>query len=154
VSAVLKPEVRFRPITEADLDRLLEIEQQAHVSPWTRGIFRDCIRVNYICTVMELGVGIAGYSIFNIAVDEAHLFNICINPQFQRQGFGRILLEHILDQCRERQAKSVFLEVRPSNVGAIALYESAGFVEVGIRTGYYPANEGRREDALIFARDV
>ena len=154
MSAVLKPDLSFRAMLEEDLTKVLEIEKEAHVAPWSEGILRDCIRVNYSCILMEHQGNLLGYAILNVAVDEAHLFNICINPRFQRQGYGRILLHHMMELCRDRKAKSMFLEVRPSNGCAVALYEDSGFVEVGCRANYYPASEGRREDALILARDL
>ena len=139
---------------EVDILRVCEIENAAHVSPWTPGIFKDCLRVNYLCRLMEVNQDLLGYGILNIAAGEAHLFNICINPDFQRKGYGRKLLYHLLDLARDQKANSIFLEVRPSNRAAVELYLDTGFVEVSVRKDYYPASEGRREDAIIYARDL
>jgi ribosomal-protein-alanine acetyltransferase len=96
---------------------------------------------------------ILGYSIVSIAVGEAHILNISVAPEEQGQGIGRKMLTHLIDVARSHKTETVFLEVRPSNTGAIALYEKMGFNEIGIRKGYYPAQNGR-EDALMLALEL
>ena len=126
----------------------MSIEQRAYEFHWSEGIFRDCLRVGYGCWVMELDGGIAGYGILSLVVGEAHLLNVCIAPEWQRQGYGRLLLEHFIQLAKERGASQMLLEVRPSNQAAIRLYHQRGFNEVGVRKAYYPGGKGR-EDALI-----
>ena len=87
------------------------------------------------------------------AVDEGHLLNITIAPAWRRQGLGRLLLKHIVDTAREQQARTLFLEVRPSNRAAIELYEQAGFEAFALRKGYYPADQGH-EDAIVMRLDL
>ena len=138
----------YRPMREQDLAAVMSIEQRAYEFHWSEGIFRDCLRVGYGCWVMELDGGIAGYGILSLVVGEAHLLNVCIAPEWQRQGYGRLLLEHFIQLAKERGASQMLLEVRPSNQAAIRLYHQRGFNEVGVRKAYYPGGKGR-EDALI-----
>jgi [ribosomal protein S18]-alanine N-acetyltransferase len=142
------PEVSIRPMRDEDVADVVRIEQVNYRFPWTEGIFRDCLRVGYGCTVLELGYVIAGYAIFSAGAGEAHLLNICVRPEFRCRGLGRRLLEHLLREMRGLGARVVFLEVRPSNVDAIRLYEVTGFTQIGIRRGYYQAEQGR-EDAIV-----
>lgn len=94
-----------------------------------------------------------GYGIMQVAADEAHILNLCIDKPYQKQGFARLLLEHLVQLARQRQANIVFLEVRPSNPRAVDLYERSGFNEIGMRKGYYDSANGR-EDAIVMARNL
>jgi ribosomal-protein-alanine N-acetyltransferase len=152
MSAILKqPALCFRPMREADLDEVIAIERGCYRYPWTRLIFSDCLRVGYCCWVCErLGV-IDAYGVTSVAAGESHLLNLCVRPDAQRQGIGRKLLLHLISLARRHNAEMMFLEVRPTNVAARALYENMGFNELGSRREYYPADRGR-EDALILGR--
>ena len=143
----------LRRIREDDLDAVHAVEIRAYEFPWTVGIFRDCLRADYPAWVMQHEGRIIGYFLMSIAADEAHVLNICIDPNFQGQGLGRQLLRALVRVARGRKAERVFLEVRPSNAGAIALYHSEGFNEIGRRPRYYPARDGR-EDALVMAIEL
>jgi [ribosomal protein S18]-alanine N-acetyltransferase len=138
----------YRPMREEDVPAVIEIEKRAYQFHWSEGIFRDCLRVGYGCWVMELGAHVGGYGILSLVVGEAHLLNICVAPEWQRQGYGRLLLEHFIELARERGAYQMLLEVRPSNLRALRLYHARGFEETGQRKNYYPGTHGR-EDALI-----
>jgi ribosomal-protein-alanine N-acetyltransferase len=147
--------VTLRAMCEADLPAVLACEQAAYASPWSEGIFRDCLRVRYTCLVVETRDMVVGHGIMSVAAGECHLLNVCVHPLFQRLGIARRMLRRLLALARRQQADSAFLEVRVSNGGAIALYRAEGFDEIGIRKGYYPAADadpGRREDALMMAR--
>ena len=151
MSAVIEtPPLFIRPMLEADLDDVMSVESKIYDFPWTRQIFFDCLRVGYISQVCELDEQLAGYCIMSTGAAEAHILNLCIAQDYRRMGFGQRLLEHMLDIARKRQVGTVFLEVRPSNSGAIALYDKIGFNQIGTRRDYYPAKLGR-EDAIIFA---
>lgn len=143
----------FRPMEEDDLPFVLLLERESHLVPWTESIFHDCLRVGYICTVMEEKRSIDAYAVMSVALGEAHVFNVCVRGSRRRQGIGRALMHYLLDCALAKGAKTVFLEVRPSNAGAARLYDSMGFVEVGRRKDYYPAKNGR-EDALIMAKEL
>ena len=153
MSAVLEPDLMFRPFLETDLDNILAIEQRAYAFPWSRKIFLDCIRVGYHCLVLENKNSPIAYSVISIAAGECHILNLCVNPTQQHQGFGKIMLEYIVDIATQEQAQTIFLEVRPSNQAALALYNGCGFSEVGSRKEYYPAVD-QREDAIIMARQI
>lgn len=154
MSAVVRlPEFQLRPMSEADLLEVMLIEEAAYEFPWTQGIFHDCLRVGYPCWVLE-GVGrIDGYGVMMVGAGEAHILNICVRGSERRRGHGRAILRHLLAEALLHNAGSAYLEVRPSNQGAIRLYQLAGFAEVGYRRNYYPARVGR-EDALILARSI
>jgi len=154
VSAVLEQAtLTLRPMAEEDLEQVAEIEERAHVSPWSFGILQDCLRAGYACWVMEAGEQIAAFGILGVGAGESHILNLCVDPDWQRQGLGRRLLRFLLDLAREHHATEAFLEVRPSNRAALALYHSEGFNEVGCRHNYYPGPDGP-EDALILARSL
>ena len=150
MAAVLKPALEIRAMRRADLGRVADIEQASYRFPWTRGIFADCLRVGYRCYVLTSEGHIVGYAIVSMAMDESHLLNLCIAPELRRQGLARILLGHVIDELALIGLARLFLEVRPSNPGAVALYEAFGFRQIGRRPGYYPADNGR-EEALIMA---
>jgi ribosomal-protein-alanine N-acetyltransferase len=147
----------LRAMTVADVPAVAAIEQRAYPAPqpWSAGIFRDCLRVGYLCRVLELEGAVAGYGILSIAAGEAHLLNVCVAPELQGGGLGRRLVMHMLDLADRYKAHTVYLEVRPSNAVARALYKSLGFRRIGVRKSYYPALPGDvREDALQLARDI
>jgi [ribosomal protein S18]-alanine N-acetyltransferase len=143
----------LRPMRESDLEAVLDIERRAYEFPWTLGIFRDCLLANYPAWVLAQGERIVGYGLLSLAADEAHVLNLCTAPDAQGQGHGRRLLRALLQLARGRGARRVFLEVRPSNTSAIALYDAEGFNEIGRRPRYYPARNGR-EDALVMALEL
>ncbi|WP_123770399.1 ribosomal protein S18-alanine N-acetyltransferase [Vulcaniibacterium tengchongense] len=138
---------------EDDLDAVHAVEVRAYEFPWTVGIFRDCLRADYPAWVLQQDGMVIGYFLMSLAAGEAHVLNICIDPAEQGRGHGRRLLRALLRIARGRGAERVFLEVRPSNAGAIALYHSEGFNEIGRRPRYYPARDGR-EDALVMAMEL
>jgi [ribosomal protein S18]-alanine N-acetyltransferase len=155
----------LRRMVEADLPAVLAVEHAAYPYPWTEGIFRDCLRVGYHCLVAEPAPGtipglapvapaaLVGHAIMSAAVGECHLLNLCVHPDWQGLGLGRRMLLRLFSIGRANNADTAFLEVRTSNRRAIALYESEGFCEVGLRRGYYPAGD-RREDAVVMARPL
>ena len=141
----------LRRMTPHDLDRVIDIEQRAYPHPWTRGIFSDCLRVGYDCWCLQLGPAVAGYCVLSHAAGETHLLNLCVAPDMQGQGLGATLLGHALRRSARQGSTEIFLEVRPSNQAALALYRRYGFRAVGERPDYYAAGEGR-ENAVIMAR--
>lgn len=143
----------LRPMREDDLDEVMQVELRAYPFPWTIGIFRDCLRAGYHALVLQQDARILGYGVLSLAADEAHVLNVCVDPGSQGQGYGRRLLRALVQAARGRAAQRVFLEVRPSNPHAIALYHDEGFNEIGRRPRYYPAHEGR-EDAIVMAREL
>ena len=146
---------QFRKMFYADLREIILIENRAYQFCWTEGIFRDCLQAGYHCQVLAVpeGGSIQGYGVMSTAVGEAHIFNLCVRPELQGRGLARRILEHLLGIARSESVKTVFLEVRASNTPALRLYSAAGFCEIGLRSGYYPAPKGRREDAVVMAME-
>lgn len=146
-------EPALRPMRESDLDGVMAIERRAYPFPWTRGIFRDCLQARYPAWVMLEGERTIGYGVVSMAAGEAHVLNLCVDPDRQGRGHGRALLRALLRRIRARDMQRVFLEVRPSNPVAVRLYHEEGFHEIGRRPRYYPAENGR-EDAIVMAMEL
>lgn len=144
---------RLRPMREADLNAVHAVEVRAYEVPWTLGTFRDCLRANYSCWVLEHDAHVIGYFLLSVAAGEGHVLNICVDPKLQGQGLGRSMMGELLKVARQHRAERIFLEVRPSNPPAIQLYESLGFNEIGRRPRYYPSLDGR-EDAVVMAMEL
>jgi [ribosomal protein S18]-alanine N-acetyltransferase len=148
MSAVLKDVPSLGPMREPDLDEVMAIESAVYTHPWSRGNFADSLRAGYECRTLRLGPALLGYFVLMIAAGEAHLLNISIAAAHQRSGHGSGLLREAAALALKRGARSLFLEVRPSNRAAHAFYTRFGFRKVAVRRGYYPASAGR-EDALV-----
>lgn len=156
MSAVLEglnADAQFRLMVEDDLDIIIAIEESVYPFPWTRGIFHDCINVGYLCLVLEVGGKIVAYAVMSIAAGEAHLLTIVVSKYEQGKGYGKKMLNEMIQRAASDNANTMYLEVRISNQVAIQLYHQRGFNELGIRNNYYPSENGR-EDALIFALDL
>ena len=143
--------VEIRPMHELDVPVIVAIERAAYQFPWSEGIFRDCLRVGYVCRVVDVGGDMAGYGIMSVGAGEAHILNVCIRDEYRGRGFARKILVYLLDRARTSGMYEAFLEVRPSNTAAARLYQSMGFEQVGVRRGYYQATVGR-EDAAVLRR--
>jgi ribosomal-protein-alanine N-acetyltransferase len=143
----------LRRLVGDDLDRIMEIELSAYPYPWTRGIFSDCIRVGYDCWGLQGDETLIAYFIQTQAAGECHLLNLCVDPAYQRRGFGGVLLTHAIRLARAQRCTSMFLEVRPSNPAGFRLYEKYGFTVVGERKDYYSSDNGR-ENAIVMRLDL
>lgn len=154
-SALEKSGATFRPMNEEDLWGVMAIESRVYQFPWSERIFRDCLSSGYSSWVYEGAGVIVAYGIVSAAAaGEAHILNVCVHPDAHMCGYGQKMTEKLIQVATEHQAETVFLEVRPSNHGAIRLYERLGFKEIGRRKGYYQAVGGGREDALMMALKI
>jgi ribosomal-protein-alanine N-acetyltransferase len=144
---------RYRRMTADDLDAVIAIEDAIYPHPWTRGNFSDSLAAGYHCWMVECGGEPTGYCVVMIAAGEAHLLNLSVAAPWQRRGIGREALNFIARLARDYGAVKILLEVRPSNTAAIALYASAGFSEIAVRRGYYPAGDAR-EDAIVLQLEL
>ena len=144
-------EVRFEKLTPEYLDALLDVEFSAYSHPWTRGNFTDALASGYQAQVLMAGDHLLGYFVAMMGVDEVHLLNITVTPEFQRQGWARVLLDALALWSRGRGAQWLWLEVRASNLRAQHIYQVHGFRRVGERKRYYPADQGQREDAVVMS---
>ena len=142
-----------RVMMDVDVTAIMNIETRAYGFPWTAGIFRDCMGAGYCCYVMEKNNVIIAYAVMSVAAKEAHILNICVNPDVRGAGYGYALMDKLIELARQLNADMMFLEVRPSNTAACRLYDKLGFNEIGVRRNYYPAEQGR-EDALILAKQL
>lgn len=143
----------IRRLGLSDVDRLYAIDQEAYPFPWTRGIFVDCLRAGYACFGLQLARNLVGYTIFTWAAGEAHLLNLCVHPDQQRQGLGGLLLDYTINYLARLETTAIFLEVRVSNQHAATLYKNMGFSVVGRRPAYYQAGD-KREDAIVMRLEL
>lgn len=155
MSAVLQaPFGEIAALRVADLDALMAIEARAYDFPWSRGNFIDSMSASYQCQALWIERNVAGYSVLMHGVEEAHLLNLTIAPEWQRRGWGAVLLDDVVARAQAQRAQRLFLEVRPSNSAGLALYAKRGFSKIGVRRQYYPGAGNTREDALVLALDL
>jgi ribosomal-protein-alanine N-acetyltransferase len=143
------PEVTIRPMADADVSAVVAIELASYRFPWSEGIFRDCLKVGYVCRAVVVYDAVAGYGIVSTGAGEAHILNLCIREDLRCRGIGALLLEDLLQRAAAAAVDYAYLEVRPSNIAAIRLYQAFAFEHIGARRGYYQA-PGGREDAAVF----
>lgn len=153
MSALVPPiEARFESLTSANLAAVLQVEQQAYAHPWSRTNFLDSLASGYQAQLLLAGDTLLGYFVAMKGVDEVHLLNITVAPEYQRQGWAPVMLEALTIWAQGQGAEWLWLEVRCNNLRAIQVYEAHGYGQVGRRKNYYPAVEGQREDALVMSR--
>jgi ribosomal-protein-alanine N-acetyltransferase len=141
---------RFVRMTLDDLPEVMVIENSVYPHPWTRGNFLDSLYSGYQAWVLRGTDGsLLGYFLLMLAVDEAHLLNITVRRDLHGQGFGRMQLDKVVALAKEHGMDSILLEVRPSNLRALAVYERYGYERIGRRKSYYPAANNTREDAIV-----
>ena len=153
MSAQLGETTLYARMDERDLDAVVAIEESVHAHPWTRGNFADSLAAGYHCWVARRHRELVAYFVVMIAAGEAHLLNLSVAGGWQRRGIGTELARFAVQLARDYGAASIYLEVRPSNAAARALYAAEAFSEIGVRPDYYPAGEGR-EDAVIMERKL
>ena len=147
------PSIEIVPMSLQDIDEVLRIEYQAFAWPWSRVNFSDSLASGYSCWVCRVAGELVGYFVLMMIVDEAHLLTISVAQAYQGKGFGARLLRQAMLGAAQAGARTLLLEVRPSNEKALALYRHFGFRQIGVRRGYYPA-EGGREDALVMTHEL
>lgn len=140
----------IRALQIDDLSGVCEIEALSYTFPWSDSIFTDCLRVGYRCRGLTIENHLVAYSIFSTGAGEGHILNLTVNPENRQSGYGRLMLRDLLMHARSKALTRVYLEVRPSNRAARALYDSEGFELIGLRRNYYRGDQGR-EDAMVYA---
>ena len=148
---LLTPDLAIRPMRGQDVAEVVAIERASYQFPWSEGIFRDCLRVGYICRVVTQSRSVTAYGVMSFGAGEAHILNLCVDEAHRCRGVGRRLLAALIERATAAGMNDAFLEVRPSNTAAIRLYLALGFEQVGMRRGYYQAASGR-EDAAVLRR--
>lgn len=144
-------EVQFVPLLADRLDAVLQVEQRAYAHPWNRTNFLDALHSGYQAQMLVADGTVLGYFVAMQGVDEVHLLNITVDPEFQGQGWAKVLLDALALWARGQGAEWLWLEVRVGNARAMHVYESHGYRRVGQRKQYYPADNGQREDAVVMS---
>ncbi len=142
-------EVQFAPLLATHIDAVVQIEQRAYAHPWNRTNFSDALRSGYQAQLLLADETLLGYFVAMEGVEEVHLLNITVAPEFQRQGWSRVMLDALTIWARGRHAQWLWLEVRVGNTRAMQVYEAQGYARVGVRKDCYPAGHGKREDAVV-----
>jgi [ribosomal protein S18]-alanine N-acetyltransferase len=143
--------LRFVPLSKELIDEILVIESSTHSAPWSRKSFENELEHKYGVFLIALIEGkVIGYGGTWVLVDEAHVTNVVVSPEFRGQGIGRKLMNEMLVKAREKGAVCATLELRKSNEVALKLYESMGFIQATVRKAYYPDNQ---EDAIVMMLD-
>jgi len=153
ITPIFEAAVNIRAMNHEDLALVSDIERRSYEFPWSHGVFRDCLLAGYQCAVLERDGRVVGYSILSVAAGEAHILNICVEPACRSMGYGELLLDEILLRARAAAVREIFLEVRPSNLHALALYKKKDFHKVANRPAYYQASHGR-EDADVLVKKL
>ncbi len=153
IAPVSEVPAAIRDMGHEDLSTVSDIERRSYEFPWSHGVFRDCLLAGYRNIVLVREGRVAGYGILSVAAGEAHILNLCVDPELRSMGYGERLLDEMLFRARAASVREVFLEVRPSNVMALALYRKKGFYQVANRPAYYQSHQGR-EDAAVLAKKL
>ncbi len=139
----------IRKMEHADVAQVFAIHKSVETDPWDEKLLSDCIDVGYECWVLTLADKVIGFGVLSYSINEAHILNLAITPHKQHLGYGRKILEHLLDLAVKRGVAEVWLEVRESNIPARKLYTKYNFVELGLRKDYYPSvNSIPAEDGI------
>lgn len=138
-------------LRESDIEAALDIERRSNTHPWSETNFCDALRAGYLCLVARDESHIVGLAVTHLLVDDAELLLIAVNPDNRRSGCASALLSDVSARLRGLAKNALHIEVRISNVGAIAFYVARGFQRVGLRKNYYPSGVlgSQREDAVL-----
>jgi ribosomal-protein-alanine N-acetyltransferase len=142
-------EVQFEPMLAERLEAVVAIEQRAYAHPWNRSNFLDSLQSGNQAQLLVAGDVLLGYFVAMPGVDEMHLLNITVAPEYQGQGWSRVMLDALTVWARGQSAQWLWLEVRVGNLRAMHVYEAHGYQRVGQRKDYYPSGHGQREDAVV-----
>ena len=133
------------------LPKIMHVEQNAYAHPWRQGHFVDALHSGYHMPVWFDHEEVMAYLVAMRGADEVHLLNFTVSPVFQKQGLAPAMLNHLQTWSVQQGVHSIWLEVRASNARALSVYAAHGFVQDGIRPGYYPLHHGQREDAVVMS---
>ncbi|MFQ5682465.1 MAG: ribosomal protein S18-alanine N-acetyltransferase [Candidatus Binatia bacterium] len=145
-------EIHFRGMDPSDLEHILRIENASFAYPWSARFFLQELRVPCARSLLAIVSGKpVGYIIYWVLPSDVDIHDLAVDPSYRRRGIGRALLAAVIGEARNRGSTRVTLEVRKSNETAQKLYQSLGFVEDGVRRGYYSDNG---EDALLMVFEI
>lgn len=147
------PNLNLEPISRDDLIQIIPIESRAHIHPWSKSMLNDLEAYGALNYALKQDEKVVGYFYSQLIVDELSLMTIAVDPDLQGQGYGKVLMKHLIQIAKMKKAATIYLEVRVSNQAAIHLYQQFGFEKIATRSNYYPNpcqdNPHQREDALI-----
>jgi len=143
----------IRNMTLKDIDEVYALEKEIFKDPWTKDMFIQEVSDNSLAStyVLEEDNKIVGYAGMWKLFENADITNIAVKEEYRKKGYGKLLLETLLNECKKQNTEYVHLEVRVSNDSAINLYKSYGFEIINIRKGYY---EDNHEDAYVMILDL
>jgi ribosomal-protein-alanine N-acetyltransferase len=149
-------DIAITAMAEAHLGAIMEIERHSFVSPWSKNLFCHELRTHlsrsFVALSRETNMqNVVGYICSWVIHAECNILKLACHPHCRRQGVGRQLLRHGLQDAWSMGARIAYLEVRPSNAGALLFYAACGFIRSGVRTGYY---QETREDAVIMEMEL
>lgn len=142
--------MEFKSLSASSVNDIMDVEKACHDFPWSEKTLSSCLLGRYFNQGLYEEDNLIGFYIAEQAGPDVTLMDICISPNRQGEGLSKKLMSHLIEQATSRQAEMLFLEVRASNFAAISLYQQFGFSEMGVRKGYYPAQQGN-EDAILMA---
>jgi ribosomal-protein-alanine N-acetyltransferase len=150
-----KIETTFSPVTAEKVEELMVIELACHPHPWSEKTFRSCIGGRYFGDCLSVDNVLVGFYVGEHVAGESTLMDICVSPEQQGKGYGKVLLLQFFEDCKKLASKTIFLEVRAKNISAQMLYINQGFSEISRRTGYDPSNTGfGYEDAIVLSKKL
>ena len=152
-AGMLQADYKLRTMRSSDLDYVVRNESQASEAPWSKRVFIDCLRAGYQCWVLASKEQIIGHGVMSVAIGESHLLTLCVHPDYQGAGYGKYILQFLLEKATQMGAKVCFLEVRESNEKARHIYEKSGFIPTGMRKNYYPGTTAR-ENAITMSKKL
>ena len=142
-------EAHFVSMRPEHLEAVVAVEASAHSHPWGHAHFIEALQAGKQAQLLMADGHLLGYFVAMPGVGEVHLLNITVAPEYQRQGWSRVMLDALALWARGRGAVQIWLEVRWSNDRAQHVYAAQGFTRVGVRKAYYPTQAGAREDAVV-----
>jgi [ribosomal protein S18]-alanine N-acetyltransferase len=150
---VIAEQIRIVPMEFSHLDEILNIEEKSFATPWSRYAFTCELMDNdfaryFVLIHDELVIGYMGLWVI---LDEAHITNVAIHPDYRNRRLGEVLIREVVWRCQGMGVLRMTLEVRVSNLSAQSLYTRLGFVSAGVRKGYYTDNQ---EDAIIMWKEL
>lgn len=147
---MLNQDFMIRKVTPMDIDAIMHIEVESFTLPWSRESYLGELKNNFATYLVGDYEGeVIGYGGIWVVFEEAHITNVAVAPEYRKAGVGRALMEELERAARSKAAHRIVLEVRPSNIAALALYRGLGYITSGLRKEYYSDNN---EDALLMTK--
>ncbi len=152
ISRAISEQLFEKRIDSRYLDEMYAIELAVYTDPWSRKLLEESLQapMTHSLGLFSSEDKVMAYAIFQVVLDEAHLLNLAVHPEFQGRAYGSRLLDQVILEAKKRGSKSFYLEVRPSNDRARKLYENKGFRMLAVREGYYSNGEA----ALVMFLDL